>query len=541
MDSHPLKQTDLISIVAQHVNRRDWTSCLRICKAFFAIFIKKVWFGVTINNQSRLCQSFDAEVFGRHKELIRHLYIGECGSAYFSLEPNATITGLQNDTITTIQNSVLALLSSPDCSFQSIYILDATLPTNWLQALLLCKNFESLLLSGVGRGDERLENHFMRVSAGNEDSFWKICHRPRKLTLADIHLEKWPTVRAYNRECLSSVYHLDIGRMRIAENDWAEHLIAGDFHNLRLLNHSVHWRHGSHPRDFRVRENFNIFLEGIKKIRYLNTLRERSVYLDDGMIACILENAPKLRNLELYHGHIGPCFVRALVAEHKDDESWRWSDSIPRTLRKRLCDTLERLCIEHLSSGTNWFSLVMENCPMLHTLETMDVEASQILSGKQWVCTNLRRFAIRIVLDIDPEKDPGSIQLFATLSKIGQLKRLTWLGVAGADGLQIRYEMTNERPAVATSLKALGCLPLLRTLVLTSSLDTFTTTHNDLPECLEHWPKLEGLYWHSVALPPLVRPASLPDGWVESRRSAVNVLKAKNIGFLLPNEHGSFH
>jgi hypothetical protein len=499
MERHPLHQTDLVKILAEFTDTSDDVRCLRVCKAFYTIYIRKVWSCMEINDGSKFCQSFDADIFERHRRLIKHIRIGL----------NTTSTIMTNETMRSIQNSVLALFLSSPNRLEDILIKTKTLPRQWLTSLLQCQGLREMTFIG---------NPEMAIVKGDEDLFLQLCGRAFRLRLYGVKLSRMPRTIVSAGISFSNVHHLSLHRMRIGNEVHVEYRIAKYFTNLRtLLSFSCHVPEPG-INDHRQKQHFHDFVRSLARFEHLHTLRGSPVYLNDVERATLLQSLNKLEIFSPQHGVFGAHCVQALLCEREDRASLcQWKHS------RRLSDTLQILDLHDVSTDANFFSPVMANCPRLWRLTTGDVKASDILSGGEWVCTGLVTLHVRIVLDLDPVTELGQTQLFATLTRINCLKNLQNFDITGTDGGPLRYDKTNI-PSVPTSLKVLRNLELLQTLTVMNPLDILTTSDDDLAECLASWPKLIRLCWKPAGLLHTISKEH-----VQLPQSAMAVLMARGI------------
>lgn len=75
MSHHPLMTADILTIIAKYTNNSDNVQCLRVCKAFYAVFIGKVWESVNTTRLHRFLADDATKAFEVHSDLVQILSV----------------------------------------------------------------------------------------------------------------------------------------------------------------------------------------------------------------------------------------------------------------------------------------------------------------------------------------------------------------------------------------------------------------------------------------------------------------------------------
>lgn len=401
---------DILTIIADYTLVPDYgevyktkhVSYFLVCKAFYAAWVAKVWRAIALGKLGKGLRGDAGAVFAKHQEYIRELWFED-------LSPQLW------DEYEALFRAVFAHVASPLCRVWKVTVDSEvhSFPRSAITALLRCRSLTTLCFPDF------------RISSGDVELFLQLCSRMPTLLLQQGWLGTWPLSSPGSKlaESLdfSAVRTLKIGPLHVGDIR-----VDGDMVSLcsNLQTLRLYWVD-------RQSRHFETFAKNFSRLRDLHTLDVSDVISEDEQLGAILENISMLRELHASNCAFGSRTWEALTSVRQQGTG----------SARRLCSTLEVLEVGTVTSiAPEWFTLFMENAPLLQRLLGAVVPVSDFVASRNWVCMDLIYLEVCILPD---EEGDGVKRLDAIASQLLQLEKLQILVLTVSQSRDpVRYPLT---------------------------------------------------------------------------------------------------
>lgn len=490
MESPLFTNLDLLTLVAEFTDKRDNVNCLRVSRAFYRVFIKHVWAHVEFGNMSEFKGS-PVKLFGEHQELVRELSlcsqhkIGRCPPGAFMCTAYGWLDG---NPLRSLHRSAFNLLNSSASRIRSVAIRSGALERTWMSALLKCGALQKLELYG---------NIEMVISESDKGLFVQMCNRLHTLLLSSIRFPTWShgdDEGVGDGISLPNIQHLAIGTIEAGKRSNTR--IIGDIFirncdNLRSL------RYCGRYDSYRVVpvKHYRTLQAGAACSESLHTIDFSSIRMPDDQLEFHIDNVKELRVLRARGAYFGQRSLNALLLYRKDNAAASASRDPDNTdLVRRTCDLLEVLAIERVTARSGWFSTIAANFPRLHELSAGTVRMHDMLSGGDWVFTNLVTLKLIInmgALKLNKKTTSHWGALTRRLSQLTRLEDLELRSRSLLDMTSAHLPQSEINWPFLEEFEPLQSLKLLKRFQLINIYDFTDNDKTEIVEFLDSWPKLQ--------------------------------------------------
>ncbi|KAI8348086.1 hypothetical protein B0O80DRAFT_429803 [Mortierella sp. GBAus27b] len=458
LSKYPLDLPEIVGVIASHVPWSSLPACARVSKTWHQVFTPFLWRAISLHKHS------ETAIY-THRHHVRTLHTSflpqELKACRFPNLKSLTATvGIRSGSKQEAEeDKELAefILGHPSVKHLCIHWLN--LESTFWDGLLDFRNLREFSVSDIDIEQEDM------------DKFWKLCTQLEKLTISQDG--------RITRGNLTSMEFTHIRELRLREiynqDDSLQLEIAKRCPGLTSISWDSYEYSPFNEFSWLVSEKLWPNLESVSVKSEQGYGQDGGYVLDDGDLSRIIGGMKQISSL---------CVVDTVGSFEPE-----WFQSLQRHF-----SGLKTLEIDNTTQVTSsMVQEIMSSCPLLEELKVPRIEASDIVSGKPWICVRLRvlktnlRFTSCILADAQP-------LVFDQLSKLTQVEVLHFDSFEG-------YSRTKSS---ATALRLKLDLRLEMGLGKLSTLQVLRDIHfqgieqmmgeKDIEWMLEHWKCLSRVY-----------------------------------------------
>ncbi|KAF9913846.1 hypothetical protein BX616_009462 [Lobosporangium transversale] len=517
MKLHPFDIPEVLDKIVFHLKRRDILSCIYVSKPFHRAFIKFLWRSISVTPWTDW-HSLGSQELDKYKHYIESIFFVGCfPENILSLRGCGRLRSLaakSGDTqhFEDIQSSFSNLMIANSSTLRECKIeaYASTLRLCSSKAALQCFYLKELELDGFV------------VQTQEIDLFFQMCSQLKVLKLTNVDLQ-WPfgglmgafgsntevagsqpgVALSISAPTIRNVQKLTLFQIKVLGCS-----PRSEAHDLAVLVRSCPELRSLKLMDDLGQDEALDFCRTLTQdpwpLPCLESLDISDVPLEDEDLATLLAKMNQLQQLYAWESEFGPLCLSELLKSRSSLDGGG-----------RLCDTVEMLTVISLNSEYGIVQTIMSSCKHLITLRSGEITVTEIVEGKEWVCSKLKKLDVDLIFDgadgESEERKAKQQKVFGHLGKLTKLQNLQLTGVtasiAGTRTLDLRLESGLDK---LVGLKQLRCLVFCRE---------------------SHWMGLEEAIWMVENWPCLMRVIGPEDRDPDIDKSIADIFNRNGISY----------
>ncbi|ORZ28848.1 hypothetical protein BCR41DRAFT_417958 [Lobosporangium transversale] len=419
----PLDIPEIISLIGEHLNRRDLINCIRVSKVFHRALIRSRWREINI-----VCKYPTGEALENNKKYIEELRFESRFPKEYGLLKGCDrlqFIDYKREFGTSSQLNYLSnLIKAHYSTLTRICFDDIQSSHEFWGALLECTNLK------------RLEVSYTRIK-DEVGPFLQVCKGLARLTLRCVSIFQLPSnfiSNEANEFSFLNIHTLSITAVEILKPPHPYTassclgILARRCPGLCELTFVDKSGHGGPEQliinDF-YRTTFQQYPWVLANLSYLSLPYMR---IKDKDMMALLSQITELRHLDVRQCKFGHLSLQELLADKQ--EMLDKGHILRKTRPRRLCEALEVLMFDEQSVGMDGIvQAVLSNCPRLKQLTGTKITITEIVNGTGWVCTELTDLNIYLKADVDQGTIEGMAKARIAFRELGKLTQLQYLSL----------------------------------------------------------------------------------------------------------------
>ncbi|KAK3810362.1 MAG: hypothetical protein J3Q66DRAFT_352880 [Benniella sp.] len=442
--THPLELPEVLSHIAKFVPLSRLLTYALVSRTWSQAFIPYIWRNIRLDEKwPTLPWSFSSH---SHHVKSLEIYCTPTSEHAAMRCPNLeslTLTGCRQNLF-----SLQLIMGHPTLTRLQMHQLWSNYQSEFWDKVLGFRHLKHLALSVVTFADDDV------------DKFWQLCTRMERLELSKLRLA--------NHGNLSSMEFPLLKEFRVGIDQEEESTLYLELVKRCPSLTACNWKIGDREADKRFVSGF-VDLVASKTWSDLDSVDSASNFITNEDLSKIMEGMTQISVLNI-------------------GSTWEAFGSNSTELLRPRFSNLKELSLGYCITAAGPLAQeIMSSCPMLEKLSIPHINASEIASGRPWVCLGLKKLSVRFCFR------PATVGLLQPLvfEQLSRLKRLEDLRIDGISDDPTLRKMRLQETFDLRLCRGLGKLSTLRSLAVINFLDTDQRMGDEEVDwMIEHWTSL---------------------------------------------------